>query len=66
VCPPGDIKIAIITVPASAAQEVVDRAVADGIRGFLNFAPVKLKVPPGVRVLYTDVTLELQELAFYV
>ena len=66
VCPPGEIKIAIITVPASAAQEVVDRAVANGIRGFLNFAPIKLKVPPGVRVLYADVTLELQELAFYV
>ncbi|HHX28039.1 MAG: redox-sensing transcriptional repressor Rex [Bacillota bacterium] len=60
-----DLKIGIITVPASAAQEVVDRAVSAGLKGFLNFAPAKLKVPPHVRVHYTDVTLELQELAFY-
>ena len=61
-----DVRIGIIAVPASAAQSVVDRAVASGVKGFLNFAPTKLKVPPGVRVHYTDVTLELQELAFYI
>jgi redox-sensing transcriptional repressor len=65
-CPPGEVKIGILTVPALAAQEVVEKAVAHGIRGFLNFAPVKLRVPPGVRVQQADVTLELQELAFYV
>lgn len=63
---PGDIKVGIITVPALAAQEVVDKAIATGIRGFLNFAPAKVKVPPGIRVLQADVTFELQELAFYV
>ncbi len=61
-----DVRIGIVAVPASAAQSVVDRALASGLKGFLNFAPTKLKVPPGVRVQYTDVTLELQELAFYV
>ncbi|MGI6642526.1 MAG: redox-sensing transcriptional repressor Rex [Bacillota bacterium] len=61
----GDIKLSIITVPASAAQEVVNFAVACGIRGFLNFAPVKLKVPPDARVQNVDVTFLLQELAFY-
>lgn len=60
-----EIKIGIITVPASAAQDVVNEAVSKGIRGFLNFAPVKLKVPPDVKVRYSDVTLELQGLAFY-
>ncbi len=66
VCASGAVKIGILSVPALAAQEVVDKGIAQGIRGFLNFAPVKLKVPPGVRVQQTDVTLELQELAFYV
>lgn len=66
VCREGEIKIGILTVPALAAQEVVDKAVSLGIHGFLNFAPVKVKVPPGVRVQQSDVTLELQELAFYV
>lgn len=66
VCAGGAVKVGILTVPALAAQEVVDKGIAQGIRGFLNFAPVKLKVPPTVRVLQADVTLELQELAFYV
>ncbi len=62
----ADVKVGIIAVPAAAAQDVVEAGIAQGIRGFLNFAPVKLKVPPGIRVHQTDVTLELQELAFYV
>lgn len=66
VCADESPKVGIITVPASAAQDVVEAGIAQGIRGFLNFAPVKLRVPPGVRVQQTDVTLELQELAFYV
>ncbi len=65
-CSGEAVKVGIIAVPAPAAQEVVERGIAQGIRGFLNFAPVKLKVPAGVRVQQTDVTLELQELAFYV
>lgn len=59
-------KVGIIAVPAAAAQDVLEAGIAQGIRGFLNFAPVKLKVPPGIRVHHTDVTLELQELAFYI
>ncbi len=59
------ISIGIVTVPASAAQEVLDLATAWGIRGFLNFAPMKLRVARGIRVYNADVTLQLQELAFY-
>jgi redox-sensing transcriptional repressor len=66
VCSAEPIKAGIIAVPAPAAQDVVEKGIAQGIRGFLNFAPVKLKVPAGVRVQQTDVTLELQELAFYI
>lgn len=60
-----EIKIGVITVPASSAQETVSFAVACGIKGFLNFAPVSLRVPDSVRVQNSDVTLDLQELAFY-
>lgn len=59
------VKLAIISVPAAAAQEVIDRAVAAGIKAFLDFAPVKLRVPPHVRVHYSDVSLELHQLAFF-
>ena len=37
-----------------------------GIQGILNFAPVKLKAPDAVHVVNTDVSLELQRLAYYV
>ncbi len=59
------LRMAIIAVPAEAAQEVVDRCVAAGIRLLLNFAPVKLTVPDGVHMVNADVSLELQRLAYY-
>ena len=59
------VKMAIITVPAAHAQTVADQLVKANIQAVLNFAPVILKVPPNVRVNQTDVTTELQSLAFY-
>jgi redox-sensing transcriptional repressor len=40
-----DIKIAILTVPEDAAQETLDKLIAFGVRGIVNFAPKILKVP---------------------
>ncbi|HBL35788.1 MAG TPA: redox-sensing transcriptional repressor Rex [Firmicutes bacterium] len=57
--------IIILTVPAEAAQVVFDRCVASGVKAFLNFAPVKLEIPPGIRVRHADFTLELESLAYY-
>ncbi|HCJ09576.1 MAG TPA: redox-sensing transcriptional repressor Rex, partial [Clostridiales bacterium] len=59
------VDIAIITVPASAAQGVADVCVEAGVKAILNFAPVKLFVPDDVRVHYSDVSLELQQLAYH-
>jgi redox-sensing transcriptional repressor len=59
------IKIIIIAVPAQHAQSVADKAVAAGVKAILNFAPVTLTVPEDVKVRHTDLTLELQSLAFY-
>jgi len=59
------LEIAILTVPASVAQEVADVVVAAGIRAILNFAPVKLTVPAGVAVRQADVASELQILSFH-
>lgn len=61
-----DIKIGIITVPASEAQSVADLMIRAGIKGILNFAPVILKVPPNIPVRNADVTTELESLAYYV
>jgi len=57
--------IVIIAVPATAAQSVADLCVKAGIRAILNFAPTKLFVPDDVRVHYSDVSLELQQLSYY-
>lgn len=59
-------KLAIIAVPADAAQSVVDALVAAGVKAILNFAPVKLTVPDDVELADADLSLELQRLAYYV
>ncbi|UOF92913.1 redox-sensing transcriptional repressor Rex [Fodinisporobacter ferrooxydans] len=60
-----EIEMGIITVPAFAAQEVVNKLVAAGVRTILNFAPVTLKVPANVHLRNADLTTELQSLAYY-
>jgi redox-sensing transcriptional repressor len=59
------IKLAIITVPASAAQSVCDLLTKAGIKGILNFAPTTIRAGKDVRVHYADVTSNLQSLAYY-
>lgn len=59
-------QLAIIAVPAAAAQEVAEALTACGIQGILNFAPVVLKVPPGVHVVAVDLALQLEQLAYLV
>jgi redox-sensing transcriptional repressor len=54
------IEIAIVAVPAAAAQEVVNRVVAAGVRAILNFAPTKLNVPEDVAVKTVNLALELE------
>jgi redox-sensing transcriptional repressor len=61
-----DAQLALLTVPAEAAQEVAQALVASGIRGILNFAPIVLKVPPGVHVVAVDLAVQLEQLAFLV
>jgi redox-sensing transcriptional repressor len=60
------IDMAILAVPAESAQAVVDRLVRAGVRGILNFAPVRLRVPADVVLKNVDVTLELEGLSFAV
>lgn len=60
------IKIAMIAVPAAEAQNVTDALVRVGVRGILNYAPVNLNVPEGVRVQYIDPAIHLQRMTFFV
>ncbi len=61
----GKVDVGIVSVPAEAAQGVVDCLVAAGIRAVLNFAPVRPRVPQGFRCKSVDLTLELESLSFF-
>jgi len=60
------IRIAIVAVPAAAAQEVVDELVEAGVKAILNFAPVRLEGPPGVKIRNVDLAVDLGVLSFFV
>ena len=59
-------EMGILTVPVEAAQSAADMLCTGGIRGLLTFAPAILKVPPSVRVVPVDLTIQLEQLAFSV
>lgn len=56
--------IAVLAVPASAAQRMAERAVAAGVRAILNFVPVQLSVPRNVAVRNVNMAVELEALSF--
>lgn len=58
------IHMAILTVPATVAQSVVDDLIAGGVKAILNFAPVRLQVPAGIKVHNIDLAIELERLSF--
>ncbi len=60
-----NIKVALLTVTADAAQDVVNEVVKHGVRAILNFAPAKLHAPEGVHIHNSDLTIELQSLIYY-
>jgi redox-sensing transcriptional repressor len=57
-------QIAVLCVPAEAAQGLLDRTTKAGIRAVLNFAPVPLRVPKGVTVRAVNMATELEILTF--
>ena len=60
------ISIAIVAVPVSHTQEVVDQLVACGIRAILNYAPIIPHVREGVKIRNIDPVLSLQSMTYYI
>lgn len=60
-----NIDIAVISVPAEAAQDTVDAVVAAGVRAILNFSPGNLRVPPHVKLKSMDLTVTFESLSFF-
>lgn len=61
----NNIKVAIIAVPISKAQEITDRLVSVGVRSILSYAPIHLTVPEGVEISYSDPVIQLQRMTYY-
>ena len=60
------VKMAILTVPATVAQEVANTLVSAGVEGILNFAPIVLEVPEEVTVNNVNLAIELENLSYFV
>ncbi|MBI4657980.1 MAG: redox-sensing transcriptional repressor Rex [Verrucomicrobia bacterium] len=60
------VKMAILTVPASAAQEVANTLVECGVTGILNFSPIVLHVPDEVIVNDVNLAIELENLSYFI
>ena len=59
------IKVAMMCVPAAVAQSVTTKLVEAGVKAILNYAPISLNVPDGVRVQYLDPSIGLQRMTYY-
>ena len=60
------ISIAIVAVPVSQTQEVVDQLVACGVRAILNYAPIAPHVREGIKIRNIDPVLSLQSMTYYI
>jgi redox-sensing transcriptional repressor len=59
------ISIAIVAVPSSQTQSVVDRLAKCGVRAILNYAPITPRVPSGVKIRNIDPVISLQSMTYY-
>lgn len=61
-----NVKMAILSVPADAAQTVANQLIAAGVMGILNFSPIVLAVPEDVMVNNVNLAIELENLSYFI
>lgn len=59
------IEIAILTVPSTVAQDNVNKLIDAGIKGIMNFTPIRINTPHDIQVQNVDLTNELQTLIYF-
>ena len=59
------VHIAVMAVPAGAAQRVANQLVEAGLNSVLCYAPITLSVPSHVRVEYIDPVVHFQHMTYY-
>lgn len=62
----NNVKMAILSVPAEAAQEVANQLIEAGVAGILNFSPIVLSVPEEVMVNNVNLAIELENLSYFI
>ncbi|HZL13040.1 MAG TPA: redox-sensing transcriptional repressor Rex [Verrucomicrobiae bacterium] len=60
-----NVRMAILTVPAAAAQAVANQLIDAGVTGILNFSPIVLSVPEEVMVNNVNLAIELENLSYF-
>ena len=60
------IRMAILTVPGTVAQDVANVRAEAGALAILNFAPIILQVPDKVVVNNVDLAIELENLSYFI
>jgi redox-sensing transcriptional repressor len=60
-----NIHLAILAIPADAAQQCTDQLVKVGVKGILNLTPCHINVPKRVKVITIDIAMELGILPYY-
>jgi redox-sensing transcriptional repressor len=60
------VKMAILSVPAAAAQEVANQLIQSGVVGILNFSPIVLSVPEDIMVNNVNLAIELENLSYFI
>lgn len=61
----NQIKIAILAIPTTVAQDTVNRLIKAGITSILTYTPIHLKVPEHIHISYSDPVVQLQQMAYY-
>jgi len=59
------IDVAVIAVPARAAQKVLNQLMVAGIKAVLNFAPANLRARHGMKLKTVDLTISLESLSYF-
>lgn len=58
------VEIVILAVPGGAAQSVAEEVARAGVRGILNFAPVRIQIPEGMAISDVNMTVEMETLSY--
>jgi redox-sensing transcriptional repressor len=60
-----EIVVGVIATPAEYAQAMARTMIDAGVKAILNYAPITIMVPTGVRVQYIDPVVGLQRMTYY-